>query len=186
MGLGLKLVVGKPVANDPVHREQESHLEHLGQAAGGRTDAPLLVEGLSGRVHGLPVALVTALQLLGHFLELGRQYLHPFLRHDRAGGETERKQLDQQRHQDYGDDDVARDGVELRQEDEEPLEERREHPSQQTQRIRPGLGRFQWRRRGRRAVRGRDGRSCRSGSAGPGRNGLSGSRRAGRRIRPAR
>ena len=50
---GARVEVGEAVLDDPVHREQQSHLEQRRQAAGRRADAALLVE-LPGWPAGWP------------------------------------------------------------------------------------------------------------------------------------
>ena len=113
------------------------------------------------------VAFVAAIELPGQLTQLRCQDLHPLLRGDLAGGQTDRHEPDDEGHEDDGDDDVPGEGVELGEQHEQPLEDGREEEAHERQGIRAGargaerLGRRSGTWRGRRRRRG----ACWPGSA---------------------
>ena len=127
--LGVEVL--EALAEDRVHRDQQEDLEDRREAARQRVDAALAIELLLGLLDLDPVALVAPLDLL----DFRSQHLGPPRRHGLATEDRDEDDPDDQRHQDDGDGDVARRLVEHDEQDEEDLEERREDPGQQVERV---------------------------------------------------
>ncbi len=149
----IRVEVGQSDADDRVHGDEHPHLQQAREAAGGRTDASLLVELLLGLIHGLAIALVAALEFLLHALELGLKTLHALLGGELAGRQLDRRKPDDQRQEHDRDQDIASEHVQPGQQDEEGLEYGREEPTEEAERVGWGgrrQGQGHWRGAGRR------------------------------------
>ena len=148
----VRILVGDAVLDDRIHDEQQRQLEEQGQAAGEGVDPALLVQLLLGLL-GFDAVALEALLDLAH---LRLEHLDPPLRHQLQPEERDQDPAHDERQHDDRPADRAREAeapeevVDRGQDDEQELEDRREQPGQQADRVRAGLGGLQRRVRGRR------------------------------------